>query len=142
VKYLLDTSAVSELVRPKPETRVVRWIDERDESSLFLSVLTIGELHNGIALLPIGPRKNRLQNWVDGELARRFQGRVLDVNLDVAAEWGRRKARSDTRGAPVPVIDSLIASTAIVHNLTVVTRNIKDFTRCGVAVYDPWTVNS
>jgi predicted nucleic acid-binding protein len=142
VKYLLDTSAVSELVRPKPEARVVRWIDERDESELFLSVMTIGELHNGIALLAAGPRKNRLQNWVDGDLTRRFQGRILNVDLDVAAEWGRLKARSDARGAPARVIDSLIASTAIVHNLTVVTRNVKDFSRCGVAVHDPWAAAS
>lgn len=141
MKYLLDTSAVSELVRPKPEARVVRWIDERDESGLFLSVLTIGELHNGIALLPAGSRKNRLQDWVDGELARRFQGRILDVSLEVAAEWGRLKARSDVRGEPVPVIDSLIASTAVVHHLIVVTRNVKDFSRCGVAVHDPWAAN-
>lgn len=141
MKYLLDTSAVSELVRPRPDARVVRWIDERDESGLFLSVLTIGELHNGIALLPTGPRKNRLQDWVDEELSRRFQGRILDVNLDVAAEWGRLKARSDDRGEPVPVIDGLIASTAIVHHLTVVTRNIKDFARCGVAVHDPWAAS-
>ncbi len=73
MKYLLDTSAALELIRPKPEARVVRWIDEREESGLFLSVLTIGELHNGIALLSAGPRKNRLQDWVDGALSRRFQ---------------------------------------------------------------------
>lgn len=138
MKYLLDTSAVSELVRPKPEAKVVRWIDEREEGSLFLSVLIFGELHKGIALLPDGPRKNKLRNWVDEDLMLRFDGRILEVNLEVAAEWGRLQAHAAGRGEPVPVVDSLIAATAVVHHLTVVTRNVKDFARCGVSVHDPW----
>lgn len=139
MKYLLDTSAVSELVRPKPDPRVAAWIDERDESGLYLSVLTLGELHHGIALLAAGARKNKLQDWVDEELSRRFQGRILDVDADTAAQWGRLKARAETRGEPVLVVDSLIAATALVHNLIVVTRNVKDFVRCGVSVHNPWT---
>lgn len=138
MKYLLDTSAVSELVRPKPEAKVVRWIDEREEGTLFLSVLIFGELHKGIALLPDGPRKNRLRDWVDEELMLRFDGRILEVDLEVACEWGRLQARAASRGEPLPVMDSLIAATAVVHHLTVVTRNVKDFARCGVSVHDPW----
>lgn len=140
MKYLLDASALSELAKPRPEPKVVRWIDERDEAALFLSVLTLGELHKGIARLPQGPRRNRLSDWVDEELARRFEGRVLPVDLEVAEEWGRLQGRAASRGEPLPVVDSLIAATALVHHLTVVTRDVKDMARCGAPVHDPWVV--
>lgn len=142
MKYLLDTSAVSEPVRAKPDERVIGWLREREESALFLSVLTLGELHKGIAGLPEGARRNQLRNWVDEALARRFEGRILDVGLDIASEWGRLQAEARRRGQPLPVVGSLIAATAIVHHLTVVTRNAQDFTRCGAAVYDPWTAKT
>ncbi|MBI5630258.1 MAG: type II toxin-antitoxin system VapC family toxin [Elusimicrobia bacterium] len=138
MKYLLDTSVISELVRPKPEAGVVRWLDERDEESLFLSVLTLGELHKGVVRLPTGPRKNKLQYWIDEDLSRRFYGKILDITVEVAAEWGHLQAHGLNRGEPIPVVDSLIAATAIVNHLTVATRNTKDLERCGAPVYNPW----
>lgn len=138
MRYLLDTSAVSELAKPKPEAKVVRWIDERDGDSLFLSVMTLGEIHKGIARLPEGTRRSRLGEWVDEGLARRFEGRILAVDQEVAAEWGRLQGAAAARGAPLPVVDGLIAATAIVHHLTVVTRDVGDMARCGAPVHDPW----
>lgn len=139
MKYLLDTSVVSELVKPKPEEGVIRWLRERDDALLFLSVLTLGELHMGVARLPAGGRKQRLVNWLDEELARRFEGRLLAVDAETAVEWGRLRAAASARGESLPVVDSLIAATAIVHHLTVATRNVKDLVRCGAPIFDPWT---
>ncbi|MBI3551350.1 MAG: type II toxin-antitoxin system VapC family toxin [Elusimicrobia bacterium] len=139
MKYLLDASALSELLKPRPAARVVRWLDERDEASLYLSVVTIGELHKGIAGMPAGPRKARLRDWVDEELSKRFHGRILELDLETAGEWGRLQARAARRGKTLDVIDSLIAATATARRLTVVTRNVKGLRRCGAEVFDPWT---
>lgn len=139
MKYLLDTTVLSETQRPKPADSVLRWLSERDETTLFISVLTLGELHCGIARLAEGKRRDDLQNWVDRELASRFYGRVLPVDEEVAAEWGRLNGMARQRGEPLPAVDSLIAATALVHHLTVVTRNARDIGRCGVPLLDPWT---
>lgn len=138
MRYLLDTSLISETRKPRPEPRVLRWLGERDEDALFLSVVTFGELHGGIARLEDGKRRDSLQNWVDRDLAARFQGRILPVDLEVAAEWGRICGRARARGEPLPAVDALLAATAIVHHLTVVTRDIRDMERCGASVLDPW----
>ncbi len=79
-----------------------------------------------------------MRNWLDEDLAKRFQGRILPVDSEVAAEWGRIQGEALAKAQPLPVIDSMISATAAVHNLTVVTRNTKDFRRCGVNVFDPW----
>ena len=102
-------------------------------------MLTLGELHKGVAKLAEGARKTKLRDWIDEDLCRRFQGRLLPVDLEVACEWGRLQARSAAKGQPLPAVDSLIAATAMVHHLTVVTRNVKDLRRCGAEVVDPWT---
>ncbi|MBI2889687.1 MAG: type II toxin-antitoxin system VapC family toxin [Nitrospirae bacterium] len=138
MRYLVDTSAISELIRPRPEPKVVRWIDERDEASLFLSVLTLGELHKGIARLADGKRKARLRDWVDDDLGRRFYARILPVDAETAVAWGRMQGEAAARGEPLPAVDSLIAATAVVHHLTVVTRNVRDIARCGAEVLNPW----
>ena len=138
MRYLLDTSAVSELVRVRPSPKVVAWMDSRDEASLFLSVLTLGEIHKGIERLEDGRRKAALRDWVDEDLVRRFYARILPVDADTAVEWGRLQGKALARGEPLPAVDALIAATAIVHRLTVVTRNVRDVERCGADVLDPW----
>jgi predicted nucleic acid-binding protein len=105
---------------------------------LFLSVLTLGEIHQGIARLPPGARRDSLQRWVDEDLARRFHGRILPIDAEIAAEWGRLSGASRARGQPLPVVDGLLAATAITRHLTVVTRDVADISRCGAAVLDPW----
>jgi toxin FitB len=138
VSWLLDTCVVSELVRPRPKASVVRWMRERDEGQLYLSVITIGELEKGIARLPDSARRVALEQWVRRELADRFRDRLLAIDSGVAARWGAIVGASEARGRPLPVIDSLIAATSLQHDLTVVTRNVDDLERCGARCFDPW----
>jgi len=138
VSSLLDTCVVSELVRTRPKPSVVSWVGERDEDELFLSVITIGELEKGIAKLPGSPKRVMLEQWVRRELADRFRDRLLVIDSRVAARWGAIVGASEARGAPLPVIDSLIAATSVLHDLTVVTRNTVDLERCGARCFNPW----
>lgn len=138
MSYLLDTCVISELVKKSPRRQVVDWIDAQEESTLYLSALTIGELEKGIAKLAASARKAKLATWVRRELAARFGGRLLPIDARVASRWGAITGESERRGRPLPVIDSLIAATALVHDLQVVTRNVDDFQRCGVACVNLW----
>lgn len=138
MSFLLDTAVVSELVRKNPSGAVLKWIDGQDEASLYLSVLTIGEIEKGVARLPASVRRTRLQSWVRRDLAERFGGRLLPIDTRTAARWGAIAGESEKRGRPLPVIDCLIAATALVHGLTVATRNVGDFERCGATCVDPW----
>jgi predicted nucleic acid-binding protein len=138
VTFLLDTCVISELVKPRPDERVVRWVDAVDERKLFLSVLTVGELEKGIAKLPESPRKASLRDWLENDLAERFAERILPVDAAVAVAWGRIQGAAERAGLKLPVIDSLLAATAEVHGLTLATRNVADFERCGAAVFNPW----
>ena len=139
MSFLLDTAVVSELVRKNPSGAVLKWIDGQDEASFYLSVLTIGELEKGVAGLPASVRRSRLQSWVRRDLAERFGGRLLPIDIRTAARWGAIAGESERRGRPLPVIDCLIAATALVHGLAVVTRNVGDFERCGATCVNPWT---
>ena len=134
--FLLDTNIISELVKARPEPRVTAWIENIDESLLYLSVLTLGEIRKGITSLGDGARRVSLEAWLDGDLALRFSDRILSIDLDVADRWGR--IAGNTRKKPLPVIDGLLAATALHYDLTLVTRNIADITGSGVAVFNPW----
>lgn len=138
MKFLLDTALVSELVKPTPNASVLQWLAQCDEDSLFLSVLTVGELEKGIAKLADSRRRSRLASWVRKDLVSRFGGRLLSVDLAVVLRWGSLVGDSERRGQPLPVIDSLIGATCLVHGLIVATRNRMDFERCGVQCFDPW----
>jgi hypothetical protein len=138
VSFLLDTSVISELVKKSPHGPVLKWIDDQDEALLYLSVITIGELEKGIARLSASARRNRLQSWVRRDLAARFGERLLPVDARTATRWGTITGESENRGRPLPVIDSLIAATALIHDFTVVTRNVEDFERCGATCFNPW----
>lgn len=129
---------LSETVRPQPARSVLAWLRSQDEDALHLSVVTLGELHKGIAKLRDGERKQRLASWVDVMLVERFKGRILAVDLPVASAWGELAGESERVGRPLAVLDGLIAATAHVHGLTVVTRNTGHFCGCGVRVFDPW----
>lgn len=138
MSLLLDTSVISELVKKTPHEAVVTWLTQQDEDSLYLSVLTLGELEKGIAKLPASARKDQLHAWVRRDLAVRFADRVLPIDLSVAERWGTLTADAEKRGAPIPVIDSLIAATALEHGLSIATRNVRDFERCGAICVNPW----
>jgi toxin FitB len=138
VKFLLDTNTVSEWVKPRPDPGIVQWFDEVDEDRTFLSVITLGELRRGVDRLPSGRRRDRLERWLTGDLLDRFTDRVLPVDAPVADEWGRLLARAETAGKAIAGIDGLLAATAKVHKLQVVTRNVRHFRLAGVAVICPW----
>jgi predicted nucleic acid-binding protein len=135
VSYLVDTNVLSELRRREPDPNVVSWLERRPAMTLYLSVLTLGELRRGVEALPAGARKRRLADWLDVELPSFFAGRVLPIDARVADRWGHLVAQA---GRPFPAIDSLLAATALTHGLTLVTRNVRDFEYAGLAVVDPW----
>lgn len=135
MSYLVDTNVLSELRRREPDAHVVRWLSDRPATTLYLSVLTLGELRKGVEGVPEGDRKRRLLDWLEVELPAYFAGRILSVDATVADRWGRLLAQS---GRPLPAIDSLLAATALSHGLTLVTRNLKDFRHPGLLVLDPW----
>lgn len=137
MSYLLDTNIVSEWARPAPDPTVVRWLDDADEDQVYLSVITFGELREGIYRLDPGRKRQRLDTWLREDLVDRFEHRLLGVDVAVAHEWGTMRAAASRSGRTLPVADSLIAATAVVHSLTVVTRNVKDFTGLVPEVVDP-----
>ena len=139
--FLLDTNVLSELIKLRPEPTVARWIEATDETLFFLSVLTLGEIRKGIELLSDVRKRIRLEAWLDSELIARFADRVLPVDLAVTDRWGRIAAQASNRKLTLPVIDGLLAATAIQHNKTLVTRNTKDVLATGVPVFNPWTHN-
>ena len=138
MNYLLDTCVLSEARKRNADRRVVGWLGEVPESRLYLSVIALGEIQKGIAALGDRERKRKLQAWLENDLRARFAGRVLDVDTDVALEWGVLQGQALQKGTPAPVVDSLIAATAIRHNLVLVTRNVRDFAQFPVHLYDPW----
>ena len=138
MNWLLDTCVVSELIKPRPKASVVQWVGAQDEESLFLSVITLGEIEKGIARLREPAKRSSLERWVRSELADRFRGRLLPVDSSIAARWGAIAGAAEINGQPLPVIDCLIAATSLQHDLTVVTRNVEDFARCGARCLNPW----
>lgn len=137
--FLLDTNVISEVVRPRPDPRVSQWIEGAEEELLFVSAMTVGEIRKGITALTNETRKAVLETWFSGDLLVRFEGRILAVDQIVAERWGRLAGALAKQGFPLSVVDGLLASTALQHNLTLVTRNTRDVIRTGVTVLDPWT---
>ncbi|MEN3327451.1 MAG: toxin FitB [Acidobacteriota bacterium] len=139
--FLLDTNVISELVKPRPEANVTAWIESTDESLLYLSVLTLGEIRRGIAVLPQSRRRATLEAWLDKNVRARFEDRILGIDREVADRWGLLTAAARNRGIVLPGIDGLLAATALEHNLTVVTRYTGQIPSMGVAVFNPWEKN-
>jgi toxin FitB len=138
VRYLLDTNVLSEGAKPGPDPGLARFLETTASLELAISVLTAGELRQGIAALDAGPKKSRLEHWLAVDLLRQFTGRVLPVDEAVALAWGRLSAEGRRSGRPLPVIDGLLLATAEVHGLTFVTRNERDCADRGVPLLNPW----
>jgi predicted nucleic acid-binding protein len=136
--FLLDTNCISELVRPKPELRVLEWMEAADETLLYLSVLTVGEIRKGLAGLNQGKRRTRLEAWLEVELQGRFSGRIVPIDAAIADRWGLLAAEGKRKGKVLSIIDGLLAATALHLNLTVVSRNASDFAVTQVPVLNPW----
>ncbi len=137
MKFLLDTCFISELIRKNPNQGVVDWLADKEEYSLFLSVLTIGEIKKGISKLPNSKKKEDLGRWLI-QLQKRFDDRIIPIDSDVSLKWGQVQGELEKNGKSMPSIDALIACTALVHNLIIVTRNAKDIKRSKVETIDPW----
>ena len=140
MSFLLDTNAVSEWVKARPNPGLIAWMEAADEDRIFLSAISLAELTYGVERLPSGKRRKRLEEWLHHELRLRFEGRILPVNEKVAQVWGRTVARSEAAGRPMSVMDAFLAATAEVHNLTLVTRNVEDFSLLK-AVVNPWAAD-
>lgn len=138
MRYLLDTCLISELVKPRPSKAVSAWLANQAEEDLYLSVLTLGEIQKGIAPLPEGRRKARLQAWLDRDLRDRFRGRIVGIGEEIALAWGRIAGGSARRGRPLAVIDALIAASAVAIDATVVTRDEADIRAAGAKTFSPW----
>ena len=136
--FLLDTNCISELVRLKPEPRVIGWMEAVNEALLYLSVLTLGEIRKGVAGLAQGKRRTHLETWLQVELRARFSGRILSIDEAVAGRWGLLAAEAKRKGRTLSTVDGLLAATALCHNLTVVSRNVDDYMNTQVQVLNPW----
>jgi predicted nucleic acid-binding protein len=138
MSFLLDTNAVSEWVKPRPNPGLIEWMESTDEDRVFISVITFAELRYGVERLAAGGRRRRLEEWLGHELPLRFEGRILPVDGDVADAWGKTVSRSDATGRPIGAMDAFLAATAEIRRLTLVTRNVSDFPLLK-AVLNPWT---
>lgn len=138
MSFLLDTNVVSEWTKPRPNPGVVEWLGQVDEDEVFLSVVTFAELRHGIERLPVSTRRRQLDEWLRNELPVRFEARIIGVDGAIADEWGRLVARREGRGRPIQAMDALIAATAQVHGLTLVTRNTADFHPSVKSILNPW----
>lgn len=137
MKVLLDTCALAELRKPRPDPAVVAAVKAVPDEKLFLSALSVGEIAKGTALLPAGKKRNELTAWLVA-LEREFRERILPVDVEIARGWGEMTARAQKKGLIVAPTDGLIAATAMRHKLHVMTRNEKDFQPTGVHVVNPW----
>ncbi|HEX6881563.1 MAG TPA: type II toxin-antitoxin system VapC family toxin, partial [Terriglobales bacterium] len=134
----LDTNVLSELTRPDPNLKIVKWLDSIDEDLVYLSVLTLGEIRRGIELLSSAKRRAQLEAWLESDVQIRFETRILDIDRSVADRWGALLAKSKVKGRPLPVIDGLLIATALDHNLTFVSRDTSGAIAAGVSVFNPW----
>ena len=135
---LLDTNVVSEMVAHQPAIAVQRWMAGQTPSSLYLSVITLGELVYGVARLEAGRRRERLTRWIQEDLTAQFAGRVLPLDPDAATRWGELRALGERRGQQRSTADLQIAAIALTRGLTLATRNVADFETLGVPLVDPW----
>jgi len=135
VNVLLDTNVLSEVVRPRADEAVMRWLSKTPAESLFVSVLTLGEIRKGVERLEAGAKRDRLREWLETDVPTLFEERILAVDAAVADRWGRLTAQAKRS---VPAVDALIAATALVHDLRLATRNTADYAFPGLDVFDPW----
>ena len=138
MSYLLDTCVISEFVAAQPTAKVVTWLADLDPETVYLSVVTIGEIQKGIEKLPASKRKEALRAWLKDDLLVRFHDRLLPLETGEMLAWGTLISKVEAKGKPMPLIDSLIAATALHHDLVVVTRDQDDFAPSGARLFNPW----
>ncbi len=138
MSFLLDTNVLSEWVKPQPDRNVISWLAEVDEDRVFISVISFAEIRRGIEMLPAGRRRERLATWLAEDLPVRFEGRIINIDPQIAETWGVVMARGQKLGQTLGSMDTFVAATVEAHGLTLATRNVKDFQRLGISLLDPW----
>lgn len=138
MKYLLDTCIISELTKKNPNSNVINWMNSVDMNDIFISVLTLGEIIKGILRLKDQKKRDRLSHWFYSEVLAKFKNNIIDIDNEIAVKWGEIDAKSELSGRKIPVIDGLIAASAMVNNLTVVTRNTKDIEKSECRCLNHW----
>ncbi|HET6546632.1 MAG TPA: type II toxin-antitoxin system VapC family toxin [Rhodanobacteraceae bacterium] len=136
--FLIDTCVLSDATQVRPSARVTEWLDAKSTESLFLSVISVGEIEQGIARLGPTARARRLSAWLMEAVLPQFESRILSVDQAVALRWGQIRGAATHVGRPLVLVDSLIAATALEHDLSIVTRNIKDFSALDIPLINPW----
>ena len=137
MKYLLDTCTISELTKPQVNKGVIKWLENIETESLYLSVINIGEIKRGINKLPTSRKKQNLLFWLE-TLLEDYQDRILPVDLIVMENWSVMVADAERKGQPIASLDSIIAAIAQTYHLTLVTRNERDFYACNIPMINPW----
>jgi tRNA(fMet)-specific endonuclease VapC len=140
LKYLLDTNIISELVSPQPSPQVATYLKGLDESTIYLSVITIGEIEAGIQRLPHSKKRAYLSQWLHDELLPRFDSRIIDIDTEVMLRWGELTGRLKSKGISLPIMDTLIGASSLVSGCTLITRNEKDFRHMGISIINPFTL--
>jgi predicted nucleic acid-binding protein len=138
MNYVLDTNVISELIAKQPNKKVVAWLDQLDPHTVYLSVITIGEIRKGMEKLLPSKRRDAVREWLETDLLLRFQGRILEITTEVMLVWGELTGRLEKEGRSIKAIDSLIAAIALQGNYSLVTRNEHDFQHTGVTIINPW----
>ncbi len=139
-RFLVDTNVISEILRPAPDAHVAAWSQQQLKLSLFLSVVSMGELRKGITILPASARRTQLEKSIEEQVPFWFADRILPVTRAIAERWGILEGERQLKGRPLHTPDGQIAATALEHDLTLVTRNVRDFESLGVGIVNPWEV--
>ena len=137
MSFLLDTCVVSEYSKPLPAAKVLEWIDEQADYDLFISAITLGEIRKGVITLPHGRKRETLETFLKNT-QEVFDGRILELSREVCLRWGALRGQMQLKGQSVAVVDAFLAATAIAHDLTLATRNVADFERTGISLFNPW----
>lgn len=138
MNYLLDTNVLSEWVKPRPNVSVIRWLAEVPEENVYLSVVTFAEIAQGIEEMPQGKRREMLRSWLENDVQARFDQRILAIDLPVANESGVLAGKSRKAGVSINPMDAFLAATCKIHDLTLATRNTRDFAGLGIPLSNPW----
>jgi len=138
MKYLLDTSVITELILSAPNQSLVNFVDSLDQEDLYLSAITLGELAKGIEKLPKSQKKQDLEAWLRDDLLIRFEGHIISLDDEVMIQWGKMSARLEALGIILPAVDSFIAATVMTHHMVLVTLNENDFQNTEIEIVNPW----
>jgi predicted nucleic acid-binding protein len=138
MSYLLDTCVLTEFARQQPDPQVLNWMQRVDRDGLYMSVISVGEIQRGIERLPDSTRKDQLLDWVYHGLLERLKDHILPLDTVTLTLWGSLTAWKETNGQPMGTLESLIAASALRHNLILATRYVKEYFRSGVQIVNPW----